>query len=344
MQLHTRCPQLNGLQVEINGLWIASLMQSAAAIAEFNARVWPSSLRSLELSLPTTSMAGGQQLIDALPVSSVNLQSLNLMSWARGSGLDLAPLLRLPHLTSFTSEMTLLTPQLAIVRQMRGLTELDLGGGEGTTRVLLADNVDDPHQLQRLEKLNLSEVNLTVEWAQMLLMLPSLTELRPSRMDPRCFPLLRSFVQLRTLCIPDVSGKTSEAASADLLSSLGSLTHLTNLEVSGKRLQGSARRLLFDGLAAAVPQLHELSLVSCKMSALARLSTCTQLRTLRLSSCNLTYKPYLTDFLQLLQSLRHLTCLDLRDCPGAPSPNAELRVQLTPPSALVPSLKFFQWT
>jgi hypothetical protein len=107
-------------------------------------------------------------------------------------------------------------------------------------------------------------------------------------------------------------------------------------------LHGSADRLLFDGLAATVPQLHELSLVSCKMFSLARLSACTQLRTLQLSSCNFTDNQFVADLVQLLQSLRHIVCVVVRDCEGTLSD--ELRVQLTPPSALIPSLQFFHWT
>jgi len=338
MQLHTRFPHLDGLHVAVDGSSIAALTSSAAGAAEFNAHAWPSSLRSLELTLPTFDQGGGQRLLDALPASAAGLQSLSLTVEGRTTSqhFDLAPLLQLPHLTSFTCRMALSSPQLSVVRQLRGLTELDLDAD--VLRLLLADGA---HQLQRLEKLNLSDIYLTVTWVQMLLTLPSLTELQPSRMAPRCYPLLRSFAQLRTLCIPDVFERTSEAAAAELLSSLGQLSHLTNLQLHGQMLHGLAHRLLFDGLAAAVPQLHELSLVSCKMSALARLSACAQLRTLQLSACNLTDSSSL-NLVQLLQSLRHIVCVVVRDCEGTLSD--ELRAQLTPPSALIPSLQFFHWT
>jgi hypothetical protein len=131
-----------------------------------------------------------------------------------------------------------------------------------------------------------------------------------------------------------------------LLSSLRALPHLSSFEFSGTMTAYSAIQLLLDGLGAAVPQLRELRLRDLDaLTPLTALSTCTQLRLFSLSGClrqdNKPSRPA-DDVLLLLQSLRHLEVVEVIRCELLLT-DAQ-RVQLTPPSLLIPSLHSFQWT
>jgi hypothetical protein len=345
-QLHTRCPQLEGLHVEVQGVSVAALTNSAARTAEFNAHAWPSCLRSLGLTLSTSwssSLVGLQQLINALPSSAGGLHTFKL-SPLRATQIDLAPMLQLPHLTCLWPRLPLSSPQRAVVRQLRGLTELDLGGGEGPTKALRLLLSESSHQLQQLQQVNVREVDITIAWAHALMTLPNLTELQPMSIGPRCFPLLRSFTHLRTLCIVPTSDGLSvdEAAVSALLSSLGALSSLISLKVSGRKSLPHVQRMLLDGLAATMTQLQELTLSHFHAVSMLCLRACAHLRSLRIEFSDLHISESVADVLQLVRSLRHLESFHVRECKG--TLGAEQRAQLRPPSSLVPSLQEFSWS
>jgi hypothetical protein len=339
--LHERCSQLEELTIRLDGDSIAALANSHDDVAAFNAHAWPSSLRSLSLPVGDQDAIVLQPLLNALPCSAVRLQSLSLVTRGGDSRLDWAPLLQLPQLTSLSMNHSPSSPQLAVVKQLC-LTALDVSEGHcprESLRVLLSD---EPHQLQRLQKISMHECSLDVESMQMLLTLP-LTELQPWQLDPRCFPLLRSFAMLRQLRVAPQFGILSDADAAELLSSLSALPNLISLEIVGRSLSAVIKEMLLDGLAAVAPQLHELRLFGFSpLPSLARLAACTQLRSLHVVECSRQSRSSIRNVLDLLPLLRHLERFFVTDCRLRLSD--EQRAQLTPPSVLVPSLKHFEWS
>jgi hypothetical protein len=344
LQLHARCPQLEELTIRVDGASILTLRDSAEGASTFNAHAWPSSMRSLDLGSHGfhTGVIGLRPLIDALPSSAIGLQSLHVHISGDKTLLDLAPLLQLPELTSLhVYPSGLSRPHMAVVRQLRNLTALDVNGYAWQREELLALLADGAHQLQRLQKINIIDsVTLDVELLQVLLTLPSLTELEPCGIQTHCFPLLRSFVKLRKLFISPRA--VDNTAVVELLSSLRALSELTSLRVGGFVADAVVVNALMDGLGAAVPQLRELSF--CYFNALpslAAVSACTQLRALRLTNCERERGQSLDDILQLILSLRHLESVEVVRC-RLPLTAAQC-MQFAPPSALAPSLKTFDW-
>jgi len=348
LQLSARCSHLEELTVWVDGPSVAALKKSsdAAAAAAFNAHAWPASLRSLLLGVKGyewNASCGGQRLVDALPCSAPGLQSLLFMSSSSGMMLDLSPLQRLDQFTSLTTRHVLSPPQVAVVKQLPALTDLNVGEGFWTAEDLHALLADDgsPHQLRRLQRLNLRKSTVEADALQCLLTLPSLTELQPDTIMPNCFPLLRSFTRLRALRIAAPLGSCNEAAAAELLSSLRALPDLMIFELSGKGVRTRVLQSLLDGLGTAVPQLHELRIESAYLPPVSGLRTCTGLRSLSLRDCTRESSASGADVLALLQSLSFLERLELRVCRLSLT---ELhRAQLTPPSFLVPSLKQLIW-
>jgi hypothetical protein len=349
LQLYVRCPQLEDLTIRVDDASAASvtaLTRSAADAASFNAHAWPPSLLSLFLDAHGVGTSDGfQQLIDALPSSAIGLRSLKIHISGDKTVFDLTPLLRLPEFTSLRVYPALLLPsQLAVVRQLRSSTELDLVGHAWNSRALLTLLADGPHQLQRLEKINIRGVDLDVEVMRALLTLPSLTELDARGIHSSSCPLLRSFVKLRKLYISSrsLNHRLNAAAVVELLSSLRALSELTSLWVGGFEGEPAVVDVLMDGLGAAVPQLRELHLhYFGTLPPLTAFRACTQLRTLRLTSCSREYGQSLDDVLQLIVSLPHLEFVEVDRC-RLPLTAAQ-RMQFTPPSVLAPSLKTFHW-
>jgi hypothetical protein len=189
----------------------------------------------------------------------------------------------------------------------------------------------------------MKEVTLDVDSTQALLTLPSLTELAPWMIEPRCFPLLRSFVHLHQLVVSSGVDMLDEAAVLELLSSLRAMPELTSFDINGAQSNHTARGMLVDGLASAAPQLRELTFRKfAAMPPLAVLSGCAHLRKLYLHLCPITNRQSADDVLQLLRSLRHIEHVDVYYCEWSLSDDQ--RAQVTPPSVLVPSLKHFSWT
>jgi hypothetical protein len=343
LQLHDRCSQLEGLTIRVNGASIVALTDSAAAASAFNAHAWPSSLRSLKILMRAVNSIGLQPLLNALPSTAIGLQSLKVHIPGDETVLDLTPLLRLPELTSLRVYPALLWPsQLAVVRQLRSLTALDLVGHGWNPRDLLALLADGSHQLQCLKKINIEPATLDVELMQALLTLPNLTELEPRSVALVSVPLLRSFVKLRKLRLLPPS--VDNAAVVELLSSLRALSELTSLVVGGFEGEPTVVKSLMDGLGTAVPQLRELTL--CYFDALpplTALSACTQLRALRLTECERAHSQSLDDVLQLIVSLPHLESVEVDARCSLPPLTAAQRMQFTPPSAMAPALKTFDW-
>jgi hypothetical protein len=232
-----------------------------------------------------------------------------------------------------------------VVKQLCALTELNFNGGYWSTQELRLLLSDGDHSLQRLEKFNLCAVKLDVETVQMLMALPALTELQPWSLDLRSFPLLRSWPNLRTLCLlrPTVWGVTwTDAAVAELLSSLRMLSCLSSLELGGEGAEVGVLLTLMEGVTTAVPQLRGLKLNNFRaLPLLTGLRACTQLRSLQLELCDRPSEQPVDDIQQLLQSLRFLERVAITKCrlPLADS----IFAQLPPPSVLVPSLKQFRW-
>jgi hypothetical protein len=128
---------------------------------------------------------------------------------------------------------------------------------------------------------------------------------------------------------------------SELLSSLRALSDLTSFLLSGRGMDVMARKMLLDGLGAAVPQLRELHLNDFEsLPSLTGLRTCTQLRTLELGNCLRPGGLPTADVMLLLPSLRHLERFGVYSC-GLLFSDEQL-AQLTPPSLLVPSLQQFE--
>jgi hypothetical protein len=263
--------------------------------------------------------------------------------------IDLAPLFPLSHRTSLFVSQELPESQLSVVKQMRSLVGLSLnhGGPVDDVKDLLALLAEEPHQLQRLEKISTNFIDLDDEMMQGLITLPNLTELEPATMEPNCFPLLRSFSKLRTLHLRPTGGSAVGAAEASaLLSSLRAMPDLTSFEFRHWAEEDSSQsqsqtsvlaflQPLLDGLGTVAPQLRELSLSDCgRLPRLHGLRTCTQLRKLKLCSCfraaasDTTASQSSDDVLQLLQSLRHLERIEVDSC-NLPLTGAQ-RTQLMP--------------
>jgi hypothetical protein len=343
LQLFARCPHLEQLAVWVDGASVAALTKSVSGAAAFASQAWPSSLHSLVLEPFGTTLIGMQPLVDALPSSVAGLQSLTVMPWDGVIDMDFAPLLRLPQLTRLSITRTLRRSQLAVVKQLRSLTELvvDAFGRWGGTRSLLPQLLDGPHQLQRLQKINVQHVNLDTTDTQALMTLPSLTELEPMGIDPACFPLLRSFSRLHKLTLTPHPPMDVTAVDG-LLSSLREMPNLSSLAVGPDNHQNSPAtwRKLLDGLDAAAPQLRELTFSLCTLPSLTQLNAGAQLRVLYLQSCGFEGAQDSTtdEFLQWVRSMRHLERLRVT---YSLLLTIGQRQQLTLPSSLIPSLQHF---
>jgi hypothetical protein len=350
LQLHARCSQLEELAIDVDGPSVAALTGPTDDIAAFHAHAWPSSLRTLQLRLQDDSLVQLQLLLDALPFSVPGLQSLNVRPYDDETTLDFTALLQLPQLTRLATPSTLMPLQSAVVKQLRTLIELDVNQGlwrAGDLHTLLSDG---PHQLQRVQKFNVQYAALDVDSALYLLTLPGLTELSPFRVDPACFPLLHPFPHLRTLFLSissDVAaGKVDELAVTGLLSSLRDMPQLSSLALSVERGAAeytAAWRALLDGLDAAAPHLRELTLTKCTLPSLEQLNAGVQLRDLHLHECDFTgaQSTAVEALVQWVRSMRHLERLAVTRC-NFPLTDAQ-RMQLTPPSLLIPSLREFRW-
>jgi Leucine-rich repeat (LRR) protein len=266
---------------------------------------WPSSLRSLRLGAAGAVSLGLQRLINALPSSAPAIQSLTLMQ--NDAHIDLAPLLQLPQLTRLVTQY--LEPfQLAVVKQLSGLTDVSIANGGWSAEELRALLCNGTHHLQRLQRINLREVTLDVGTVHSLQTLTGLTELAPRSVDPSCFPLLRSLCTLRKLCIACNFGTFDQAAAVALLASLRALSNLTSFELKGRHSGPIAQQMLLVGLVIAVPRLRELSLTSCTLRSLVPITLCTELRILSLMGCKFSFVDPcpVVDVLPLLQSFVHL--------------------------------------
>jgi hypothetical protein len=343
--LHARCPQLEELTIEMDDTSSHELTESVEGATMFNTFAWPSSLRSLEIGRCgfNEKSIGLQPLLNALPSSAIRLGSLTLAIADDDdvtAVLDLAPLVPLREFASLCTYYSPSVSQLAVVRQLRNLTELDVAGGYWEREDLLALLADGTHQLQRLEKINIRGVTLDVELMQALLTLPNLTELEPSRIHSSCFPLLRSFEKLRKLCL--YPRAVNAAAVVELLSSLRALSELTCLRLDGFAAESAVQKALLNGLSASVPQLRELRLrYFCELPPLNALISCTQLRRLRLTKCERERGQPLADILELILSLPSLESVEVHRC-RLPLTDEQC-MQFAPPSILAPSLKTFDW-
>jgi hypothetical protein len=83
LQLHARCPHLEQLGVTVDSAMVATLRGSAGGAAAFNAHAWPSSLRTLRLTI-FGKLASLQPLLNAIPFSAARLQSLTPLEAGRG--------------------------------------------------------------------------------------------------------------------------------------------------------------------------------------------------------------------------------------------------------------------
>jgi hypothetical protein len=149
-------------------------------------------------------------------------------------------------------------------------------------------------------------------------------------------------VKLRKLSIA-TRAALDNAGVVELLSVLRSLSELTSLRV-GRFAADAVQKAVLDGLSAAVPHLREITLFDLyPLPPLTALSACTQLRTLRLTgACERDRGQSCDDILQLILSLPHLEFVEVDDRCNL-SLTAAQRVQFTPPSAMAPSLKIFDW-
>jgi hypothetical protein len=352
LQLHARCSQLEELIVSVDGPSVVALMASMADTTAFCVHAWPSSLRTLQLRLQDDSLVQLQLLLDALPFSVPGLQSLNVRPYDDETTLDFTALLQLPQLTRLVTPSTLMPLQSAVVKQLRTLIELDVNQGLWRASDLLALLSDGPHQLQRLQKINVNFMDLDVVSVPHLLTLPGLPELSPFRVDPACFPLLHPFPHLRTLNLSISAavgaGKMDGSAVAGLLCSLRDMPLLCSLTLSLSVEQELAEyvaawKTLLDGLDAAAPNLRELTLIKCTLPSLEQLNAGVQLRGLHLHECDFKGAQFTAAeaLVQWVRSMRHLERLAITRC-NFPLTDAQ-RMQLTPPSLLIPSLRQFRW-
>lgn len=256
------------------------------------------------------------------------------------------PLLRLPRVSTFVVNCKLEPYQLAVVKQLSSLTSLSVNDGRWTLvdlRALLLDG--SPHQLHKLQHLDLDHTQVTSTQMTALLTLPSLTEMRPYAMGDAVFHYVAAFPQLRILRImpPLAFNPLSVQRATDLLASLSQLGGLRRLELEWSDAAAGCEGFgtLLNGLAAAAPLLQELSVEHCSISSpsLVRLSALQHLRSFALVYCTFVDDAPFDNLLSLLSSFKKLDSLSLANC--TPLLSEEQCVQLTPPSAFLPSLTHF---
>jgi hypothetical protein len=345
LQLFAGCPQLEELIVSMDAHSIDTLTESPDGTAPFSAHAWPSALRRVQFDLYGYDV-DLQPLVAVLPPSSDSgLPTIDFVL-IEDAWMDLTPLIPLSQRTSLCVYNEMPDSSLAAVKQMRGLVDLSLSQRWPGVSDILKLLTEGPHQLQRLETISMNHhMTFNVQAMQALQTLPNLTAMEPSSIHPSCFPLLSSFVKMRTLCVvPEPS--VDEAAVRALLSSLRALTELRSFEISGDQMTPELQATLLDGLAGVAPQLRELTLSAfASLPSLHALRGCAKLRKLEMSGCGLAAAAAsdgshsIDDVLQLLQSLHHLEWLEFDYC-DLPLTDAQ-RAQLTPPSVLVPSLRHF---
>jgi hypothetical protein len=164
LQLHTRCPHLElSLTVWVGAASTVALTKSADDAAEFNtcthACHWPPSLHALEIDVDgADKLVATQRLVNGLPFAVPTLQSLKLllrsMDYDADRMVDVSSLLHQPHLTSLHANLALSPPQLAVLRQLRGLTALDLNEGVWSSETLSSLlSSGGQHQLQKLQRM-----------------------------------------------------------------------------------------------------------------------------------------------------------------------------------------------
>jgi hypothetical protein len=287
LQLHGCCPQLEVLDVMLSGPWTAARTKSAEESATFNARAWPPSLRSLSIGCRGVPIGVQEQLLNAIPFSAIGLQSFRL-TWSNPRKLlDFTPLLHLPQLTSLSTHRLLWRRQSVVVKQLCTLTELDIRFGCWPNMNYLHAVCDEPHQLQRLEKLHMHYLELNTESVLPLRTLPSLTELEPRHIDPECFALLHLLPNLRKLWIYPYCVPMEGVAVKGLLSSLHTMSHLTTLTFHLVKSAPAQWGQLFDELADSTPQLRKLTLYNCSRLPLRAWKIAgPQLRRLDLCCCD----------------------------------------------------------
>jgi hypothetical protein len=255
-----------------------------------------------------------------------------------GPSLSLRPLLRLQQLTRFTLRgMYELAPEeCSVLKQMSSLRFLSLNRG-GWEDGQLEALCEEPHQLQRLEELNLGNSILRAEDMVLLQRLPGLTALEPDSMSPSCLPFLSSssFPALRRLSIIDDAMEPEWGAEdiPPLLAALSRCPVLTDLYMAGLAHLSSADTAT---IARALPQLRKLELSGMDgLRSLRFLPLLPQLEELSLMFGDLEAKD-----LRAVLRLPRLRRLQLHDCMGLDSLT---RALLTPPSRLLPTLTDFDY-
>lgn len=212
-------------------------------------------------------------------------------------------------------------------------------------RALLLDG--SPHQLHKLQYLCMESMSLFDAHMDALVALPNLTTLRPSLMHPAIFPRLAAFTQLRQLRIRPANPLLPLHSNA-LLESLHQMRVLRVLELVDFEFkdEDDGWSPLLSGLADAVPLLQKLCLRRCsELPPLPPLTALSHLRWFDLECCTFVSAadsaaglPSLLSAWQQLESLR-ITSTDRQPL----LLSEEQRARFTPPSALLPTLRIFEW-
>jgi hypothetical protein len=259
---------------------------------------------------------------------------------------------------------------LAVVKQMLALRKRWGNEGRWSAEDLRA-LCHPPHQLQRLEWLNLDHMltNLDGESLAELAHLSGLTLLLPSNFDPDAFPYLPRFPRLQELRIAlwhhveyepgdlgmglDLEPGESEEewdwrfqAARDekiaevhepLVQALAGCPALTELTVESGQCSGE----FGSRLMRAVPRLRVLHLVESDVKSLAFLRDAPHLVELDLIRCNYVRSGHLVSLGAWAPQLERLC---VAECAALQMDEAEQRL-ITPPDArLMPRLREFAYT
>jgi hypothetical protein len=353
LRLRSCLPQLEELSGRVEGSSISINTRSQDAKSTFLSSAWPSALLRLSIDVNAVSDFALQLLVDSLPLSAPGLSSFELrgppnLNWSRPPqhslppALDLSSLLHLSCLTDLTTSYRLLPVHSAVVMRLSSLKSLSAAGGHWHTEELKALLLQDPalplqkrHQLQCLQRFDISWMPLGSDTLACLLTLPGLTELRPRIIGAMVYADLKRFSKLRALDINAGMAVQKEEQVQPLLEGLRGLDELSEIRLISWRNTDITATFL-QGLIVAVPSLRCLECSHCRLPALQSLRGL-PLTELRLMHCEST--PSLGEQLLALGSI--LPRLEVLVLEGV-SLSSDERAHLQPPSHSHPSLRTFQ--
>ena len=350
LQLLERLPHITRI-CSMTISWPSSAQANKAPLA------FPKQLQSVDLVFYLTSKAAGvddyrpvmQALGACASLTDVALFDDELIAW------DLTPLLELKQLRKLKlrgrPDFQFGSHAIAVVKQMASLESLQLH--PLTNHPLEFDAAwllrlcRPPHQLQRLQELDLSKVSLEDAGLQALRHLPALTALEPFAMRASAMASLVHFPGLHRLrLLPRRFGGGGEEdlgqAFFDHQGFARASTFLPHLRCIRLQVLTLCECVFTiaeaETLCTTLPQLTDLTFENVGWPSLEPLHHLTRLTELSLALTRRTPVAFELAHLQAIKSLRTLTLKDMH-----PPLNVATVTALTPPSLLMPALTSFEY-